>query len=218
LIGLCPVAQAEETDSAQTLEPIRFQVLGDLNWGHRLGDVLDEGGPVLKSYLEELVDGFSFGLTGGGFFTDKYGAGLHINRFSSSHKEPNIRVTQPNGQVLNGMSDDISMWFIGPVLLEKHEFAKNQGFVLFEAGAGFLAYSDEGKVGNQSVDISASAFSFMGAVKVAFRNHARGAMGIQFRFLAGSFDSGVVNGVEVELSQRESINRFDLGLVLGFAH
>jgi hypothetical protein len=219
---LVVIAQAAKEDTASTLDPIRYQLLLDANWGHRTGEIYDDGNPIARQYLEELLDGFSFGVTAGGYISDRYGLGLNINRFATSHSDPRISITVgpggslPPGTILNGISDNIVMWFVGPVFLEKHEFLDRKFLLLIELGAGYLGYSNDGKVGTESLDITASTASVLGSVKIAMRNPSGGIFGIQARFLGGSFQKQTVNGVEMELPEKESISRFDLGIVFGF--
>jgi hypothetical protein len=222
ILFLVITSQATEEDKVSALDPMRYQLLLDANWGHRLGDIYDNGNSIVRRYLEELLDGFTFGVMAGGYLSDTYGLGLNINRFATSHSDSRISVTVgpggnlPPGTVLNGISDNVVMWFVGPVFLEKHEFLNRKGLLQIDLGVGYLGYSDAGKVGTESMDITASTVSVLGAVKIGMRNSSGGIFGIQARFLGGSFQKQTVNGTAVELPEKESINRFDLGIVFGF--
>ena len=193
----------------------RFALNG--GWGWRTNKIEPNLTAFQRDYLKDLRSGYGFGGEGEYYFSDIYGAGVQFNLFSSSASVPASAQISP-GVFVNGiLSDDISIFYIGPKFCMRFPSQTKMNAFLMGFSIGYLGYSDIGGFGTTTGAVKGSTVGVVydAGYDIGVTKHF--ALGVNISWVLGALSSydvtsgGTTTTVKLDKDHLEGLSHFDLG-------
>lgn len=103
----------------------------------------------MKSYIDELKSGGHWGASAAYFFTENLGAGVRYSQFHTQNTfngQIVVTNTMTGMSRIGGMSDDVTVNFVGPEFYSRFYTGNNKFCFLFSLAFGYLDYKNEAMV------------------------------------------------------------------------
>jgi hypothetical protein len=195
----------------------QFRIALQGGWSYRTAEVAPGLPAELKNYFEGLRPGFHFAGSASFFFNSRWGLGALYSFYHGGNSMTNVTVTDltTGKQITGGMSDDISINFIGPVFTSRYILGRNNNMhLLGSVGVGYMSYKDDGLlITPYVVNGSTVGVSFGLGFDVAVSEKV--FVGIEAGLVGGTLskvtfeDASGTKTIELKEDERESLSRFD---------
>ncbi|HOS16887.1 MAG TPA: hypothetical protein PKX15_07765 [Bacteroidales bacterium] len=120
-----------------------FRIAINGGFTYRLAPIANNLSYEMKQYLRKLKIGYHYGTDVSFFFSEHLGCGLKFTNFRSKNQINNAYVVLEDGSVLYGkVSDDISIYFVGPFFTSRFLHAKKRNALMLNFGIGYVRYVD----------------------------------------------------------------------------
>ena len=118
--------------------------------GIRLGKMASYDEAVMQQHAKNMRFGYNFGLDVTSFFSGDLGVGAKFQNFQVGDSMP-VTAIDNSGKTVNGvLSDQISIYFIGPFARYRLLSRDRNSAFLVTFGLGYLGYYDTGIAVNES--------------------------------------------------------------------
>ncbi len=176
-------------------------------WSYRLASLPDGLSSAEKEYLKKLKSGFSISCDVTYFFMEALGVGLKYDLYKSSNS-------------LSGLSDNISIPFIGPAFATRVFNQDKTNYWFFNLAFGYMGFKDKGTASGQSGTIKGGTAGVAMDIGYDFAISKNWAAGVQVSLLSGMITeldytiNGTTQKKKLEKDQYEGLGRMNISVGL----
>ncbi len=156
------------------------------------------------------------------FLNEPIGAGLKFGLFKSSNSLSNIYRDNADGSRSYGsMSDDVSVFFIGPAFTTRIMAHDKRNAFLMNMALGYIGYSND-KVIIDKYKMTGNTIGLVFDLGYDFGLSENLSLGVQVSMITGTLtkydwtDGFTTESVELDNDEYESLSRIDLSVGLRF--
>ncbi len=198
----------------------KFRFGLDFGISYRLAQPSEELPSEFHEYAKDLKRGFYLGGEFSYFFHRKIGFGVKSDWTKSSNSMNNIYIEDEDGNREYGvMRDKISIVYVGPHLLFRHTYDRNDNVFLFGVGMGYMSYKNDAVVIESFIttgNTTGLTIDFM--YDIALNKNS--AISFRASMLSGSlFEIEIDDGANIEkidLEQEQIIGLSRVDFTIGF--
>jgi len=201
-------------------QKIRFAVNG--GFSYQTARISESVPADFEEYIRDLKSGFHLGADFTFFFNESVGIGLKANLFKTKNSLDGFYISDNMGNVITGtLSDDIAITFIGPSFTARTYNFNKKNALNMTIAAGYMGYRDN-QVVIESQKLTGSSVGMGLDIGYDIGISENMAIGFQVSYMIGVLTSiniernNVVEKIDLEEGEYESMNRLDLSIGLRF--
>ena len=220
--GFLEESEIAKLKAVKDFDRIRFSVGG--GYAYRIGKISKSVPDDFRSYVKDLKSGVNLDLDVVYYFSETSGVGLKYNQFTSSNSIDQVSADLDGDGIteFGKMSDDIKVYFIGPVFSTRLLRPNKKNGVYSNLGIGYLGYRNNSEITGFNIDLKGATVGLYGEIGYQLGISKGLSLGTSFSYVLGSLSKIDVNHGDgyrtndLDDDEVENLSRINLSVGLIF--